>query len=262
MIRYVILVSGLLCYTSWLWAREGGDAYESRLFTTSKGTDLPYRILFPENFDPDQKYPLILFLHGAGERGADNELQLTHGAALFLDESNRREYPAIVVFPQCPDGQWWVDVALIGGIRYGQLMPGTNFAAAASMLMVMELMEELLKQTYVDRHRVYALGLSMGAFGVYDLLQRRPQWFAAAVAICGGGDIQVVPAYASHTALWIFHGVQDPVIPVESSRMLKYALMRAGAYPRYTEYSGVYHNSWDPAFAEPDLLPWLFGQHH
>ncbi|TVQ10701.1 MAG: phospholipase [Bacteroidetes bacterium] len=245
-----------------LWHSEvyaQNDQYLKKEFTGADGSVLPYRILYPEDLQQGVQYPVVLFLHGAGERGNDNEKQLVHGSGLFLDDSNRKAYPAIVIFPQCPENEWWVDLSVIGNIRMGNnTIPANDYPASAPLKLVKELMVEILSKEIVDNDRVYVMGLSMGAFGIFDLLHRRPDWFAAAVPICGGGDTSKVHKYAGKLPLWVFHGSDDSVVPAEASRMMVNALQEAGGDIIYTEYPGVDHNSWDPAFAEKDLLPWIF----
>ncbi len=245
-----------------LWHSElhaQNDQYLKKEFTGADGSVLPYRILYPADLQQGVQYPVVLFLHGAGERGNDNEKQLVHGSGLLLDDSNRKAYPAIVVFPQCPENEWWVDLSVIGNIRMGNnTIPANDYPASSPMKLVKELMEEILSKELADNDRVYVMGLSMGAFGIFDLLHRRPDWFAAAVPICGGGDTSKVHNYAGKLPLWVFHGSDDSVVPAEASRMMVNALQEAGGDIIYTEYPGVDHNSWDPAFAEKDLLPWIF----
>src|SRR5690606_12461619 len=135
-------------------------------------------------------YPLVLFMHGAGERGSDNEKQLTHGAPLFTDPENRQNHPAIVVFPQCPENKYWVDIAVRKTLREGL---NTTFdtmgdSAVNEQQMVIELVHHLLANEAVDPDRLYIMGLSMGAMGTFEILARHPQLFAAAIPICGGGN--------------------------------------------------------------------------
>ena len=236
------------------------EAYLKKEFKTSSGSILPYRILYPENMDQSKTYPLVLFLHGAGERGNDNEKQLVHGSAMFIRDDVRSDYPAIVVFPQCPEEEWWAPGELLMGVRSKNFeFPDKSYPPSAPMQWVMELLEDLVSRHYTNTQQLYVMGLSMGGFGTFDLLHRRPEWFAAAVPICGGGDHNKAPIYAQNTNFWIFHGDDDMVVPVEGSIMMKSAIKEAGGKVKYTEYKEVGHNSWDPAFAEENLLPWLFG---
>ncbi len=239
-------------------AQEYGQ-YEGKSLV-HRGDTLPYRILYPENYDRTKTYPVVFFLHGAGERGNDNTSQLTHGASLFLQDSIRQAFPAIVVFPQCPAESFWSNVSIeprAGGGR--DFIFQQKGKPTPAMAMLLRLVKQLVKEEAVDERRVYLGGLSMGAMGTFELLRRRPKVFAAAFAICGGDNTRNTARYA-HVPLWIFHGEKDDVVPPDHSRVLVYHLQQLGAEPRYTFYPDANHNSWDPAFAEPDFLPWLFSQ--
>lgn len=227
------------------------EGYMAETFTGSSGA-IPYRILSPEERKPGVRYPLVVFLHGAGERGGDNKRQTHHGGKLFLDKKNRAEFPAFVVFPQCPTGKRWVEV------NWGEREPHEQPKEPSEpMALVMELIPELEKSLPVDPRRIYLMGISMGGFGAWDLAARHPDWFAAAVPICGGADDGTAPSLAK-LPIWTFHGSNDNVIPPERTRSMVAALRKAGGTPKFTEYPGVAHNSWFKAFAEPELLPWLF----
>ncbi len=235
------------------------ERFEARTFH-SRGIDLPYRILYPKSFDSQKQYPLVLFLHGAGERGTDNEKQLTHGARLFASDTVMEKYPAIVVFPQCPSDSYWA------GVDIKTLPDGSStfdFSARGKptppMRAVLELLDSLVKLSYVDATRIYVGGLSMGGMGTYELLYRRPKLFAAAFPICGGGNPASAKRYAKRgVKIWVFHGDADNVVPLFHSQRMVDAIKQAKGDVRFTVYPGVGHNSWDNAFAEPDLLPWLF----
>ncbi len=237
------------------------QAYEKKEFI-SGGDTLRYRILYPLNYDAHKKYPLVLFLHGAGERGNDNEAQLKHGGKLFADSTMRQQFPAIVVFPQCPQEGWWARITRdpnnkdsLGSFRFVSDQP-----IGKSLELVNQLLDNLAASGSVNTKKIYLAGLSMGGMGTFELLWRKPNFFAAAIPICGGGDPQKVTIYARKFPIWIFHGASDPTVPVSNSRLMNNALKAAGAKVKYTEYPGVGHNSWDNAFAEASLLPWLFSQ--
>ncbi|HMQ47975.1 MAG TPA: prolyl oligopeptidase family serine peptidase [Saprospiraceae bacterium] len=231
--------------------------YEKRVFLASNGHELPYRILFPAGYgQTDTAFPLLLFLHGAGERGDDNQAQLVHGGA-FLREQNKH-HPAIVVFPQCAASSYWIELESEGSGKTRQLGFPFNEKGTPPMEAVQELLDSLLNTERVGK--VYLGGLSMGAFGGFDLLARRPDTFEAAFLICGGGNTLLAPLYAPHTRLWLFHGTEDSVVPVQYSQKMYEALQEAGANVRYTEYPEVNHDSWNAAFAEPELLNWLFAK--
>lgn len=231
--------------------------YEQRTFNKGKDT-LVYRILYPENFNPKKQYPVVFFLHGAGERGNDNYRQLTHGAKLFLKEEIRKQFAAIVVFPQCPSDSYWANVEFtkdVSGNRIFNFQEGGK--ATKAMEALLGIIDHITEKPYADKKRVYAGGLSMGGMGTYELLRRRPKMFAAAFAICGGDNVANVQKY-SHVPLWIFHGEQDNVVPVSLSTTISDQLKVLGHPAKLTLYPEANHNSWDSAFAEPDLLSWLF----
>jgi len=222
---------------------------------------LPYRLLLPENYDASKKYPVIFVLHGSGERGNDNELPLVHGADLFLKKEARKQYPAIVIFPQCPINSFWSNVIMgfdsTGKRDFYFLTGGT---ATRSMELLQELVNYILDTYPVNRNKVYVGGLSMGGMGTFELVRRMPGIFAAAFSICGGAN----PATAvkiKNTKWWIFHGAKDDVVPYILSEKMVIALRKTNATVKFNLYPEANHNSWDSAFAEPGLLPWLFSQH-
>ncbi|WP_218916659.1 carboxylesterase family protein [Alkaliflexus imshenetskii] len=238
------------------------DAYLARSFVSKQGDTLLYRILYPENYDRSKKYPLVLFLHGAGERGNDNLKQLTHGASMFLEDEMRKQFPAIVVFPQCAADRYWIDISIRKQLRTGEdiAFNGVFAPPVREQELLDALHRHLIKTESVDKRRLYIMGLSMGAMGTFEMLARHPKRFAAAVPICGGGNVESTSRYARRTALWITHGTLDDVVKVEFSRRMYEALKSAGADVRYTEFPDANHNAWDPTFAMPDLFPWLFSK--
>jgi predicted peptidase len=226
------------------------------------GTTYKYQVFVPDNWSPKQKWPIILFLHGSGERGEDGLLQTDVGLPHAI-RKNRSRFPVIVVIPQCLTGHWWSEPAM-EEVSLGAL-------AAAS------------KEFKGDRKHTYLTGLSMGGYGSWSLAREYPGKFAAIVPICGGIVLpehlkQMHPEMAKNgysddpksyaevaqkigkTPIWIFHGGADDTVPVAYSRKMNDALKAAGANVRYTEYPGVGHNSWDKAYAEPELMPWLLSQ--
>ncbi|MES2417087.1 MAG: prolyl oligopeptidase family serine peptidase [Bacteroidota bacterium] len=225
------------------------------------GTDtLKYRILYPENFNPNQKYPVLLFLHGRGESGNDNEKQLAHGASLFLADEFRKNNPAIVIFPQCAEDSYWANVKIeaVNTKRFFTFVKGGSPTKAMDLLL--KFTDQFLKQPFADRSSVYVGGLSMGGMGTFEILRRRPKVFAAAFAICGGDDVANVKKY-KHIPLWIFHGGLDDVVTPQFSFNIYRKLRQLGSDPKFTVYLKANHNSWDSAFAEPGLMPWLFANH-
>ncbi len=223
-----------------------------------QGADtLKYRILYPENFDAAKKYPVVLFLHGRGESGNDNEKQLTHGAKLFLGDNFRNNFPSIVIFPQCAEDSYWSNVAIeeASGKRFFTFQKGGE--PTKSMALVLNLMNKVEKEVYTDKSKIYVGGLSMGGMGTFEILRRKSKTFAAAFAICGGDNEANAKKY-KNIPLWIFHGGLDDVVNPQLSYNVYRELKRLGNTPKFTIYPKANHNSWDSAFAEPGLMTWLF----
>lgn len=240
-------------------AAQEASAFKPELFI-HKGDSLPYQILYPDGFDPEKQYPLVLVLHGAGERGKDNAAQLMHGSRLFLHEETRKKYPAIVVFPQCPRDSYWSNVEVNRSFGFMKLNFQTNGEPTSAMKLLLELLGDLKLRPYINKKQLYVGGLSMGGMGTLELLRREPKTFAAAFAICGGDNLANAKKYKA-VPLWLFHGSKDEIVPVELSETLAEQLENIGAKNiKLTLYPEVKHNSWDKAFAEPDLLPWLFSK--
>ncbi|MCU0446340.1 MAG: prolyl oligopeptidase family serine peptidase [Microscillaceae bacterium] len=221
--------------------------------TTTKPDTLPYRLLKPVDYDPAKKHPLVVFFHGAGERGTDNKLPLTHIAPLFLKPENRNNFPCFVLVPQCPKNVKWVDTDW-------KLEQHTQpEKISVPMEMAMQLIENLQKEYAIDAKRIYATGLSMGGFATWDIVARFPKKFACAVPVCGGADEKTAKKIKD-LPIWAFHGALDKVVLPSRSRNMVKALQEAGGKPKYTEYSDVHHDSWKRAYATPDLLKWMFEQ--
>lgn len=235
------------------------DLFEKQLFISGEDT-LFCRILTPLNFQKGKKYPVVLFLHGSGERGNDNEAQLNWGADMFLDSTIRVKFPAIVVFPQCPSNSKWSEYNKSLNSDSTGYTWKNDPKIFNSLKLVSEFIDTLLTSNEVDKRRIYVGGLSMGGFGTLELLWRKPNTFAAAFPICGAGNPEKLKEYRTNLPIWLFHGEKDPVIPVSNSRLLYNVLKTTSAKPRYTEYPNVGHDSWKNAFMEPTLLPWLFAQ--
>lgn len=219
---------------------------------------MPFRLLLPENYDANKKYPLIFFLHGYGERGDDNEKQLIHGSKLFLDKELRKKFPAIVVIPQCPmDSYWSNSMVHIKPDESYSFYFQTGGEPTKAMERAQAILDMIIHTYPVDKSRLYIGGLSMGGMGTFEMVRRNPGLFAAAFPICGGANPETAKNMTD-TNWWIFHGEKDRVVPTELSETMARALKEAGADVKLTIYPDVHHNSWDPAFAEEDLLPWLF----
>lgn len=234
-------------------ARSADLPLEKRTYTDAGGKVLRYRLLKPADYDDKQSYPLVLFFHGAGERGDDNEKQLVHGVPEFARPENRKQYPCFLVAPQCPDKVKWVDADWGGDAHTLPAEP------TEPMRLTLELLDALPKEFRIDRNRIYVTGLSMGGFGTWDILARRPAVFAAAAPVCGGAD-EATAARIAKVPIWAFHGAKDTVVKPSRSRNMIAALKKAGGEPKYTEYPEEGHGSWGPAYRDPELLKWLFAQ--
>ncbi|MFO0869032.1 MAG: prolyl oligopeptidase family serine peptidase [Pirellulales bacterium] len=243
----------VLSFPAMSYSADPQTAFEARVYTDSAGQKLLYRLLKPKSYDAQQKYPLVLFLHGAGERGADNVAQLKHGMADFASDEIRDKYPAFVLAPQCPVGEKWVDV------DWSSTKHDMPERPASAMRLTLATIEQLRKEFSLDPARLYITGLSMGGYGTWDALQRHPQMFAAAIPICGGGDPKHVAKFV-HVPIWAFHGDKDTAVRPERSRDMIAALQAAGGMPKYTEYPNTGHDSWTATYKDPAVHAWLFSQ--
>ena len=235
--------------------------YEERSVRVAEGivqVEFRYRLLRPASVAGDgrdgQRYPLVLFLHGAGERGNDNVKQLKFLPTWLAEPTLRQRHPCFVLVPQCRMDERWVDVSWADVKSPPQPATPTVDLTAA-----MQALEETLLRESVDPARVYLTGLSMGGYGTWDLAARQPDRFAAILPICGGGDDAVAARIAS-LPIWCFHGDADTAVPVERSRSMIAAVKAAGGRPIYSELPGVGHDSWTPAYRDGFVLDWLFSQ--
>lgn len=233
----------------------GADEFVARVYTNATGQTLPYRLLTPKNYDVKKKYPLVIFFHGAGERGTDNRNQLLHGTSLYLQSDNRESFPCFVIAPQCPNNQQWVDMP------WGADSGTQPKEPSAAMALALGIIDALPKEFSIDADRLYVTGLSMGGYATWDCLTRFPDKFAAAAPVCGGGDEKAVTPTAAKVPVWAFHSEDDPVVKVKRTRNMIAALRAAGGNPHYFEYFGLGHGSWNKAYAEKEFLPWMFAQH-
>jgi predicted peptidase len=246
--KFLILILIVLAATT-SFAQE--SLFSPMKFSNRKGDTLNYRFLFPD-FDPSQKYPLVIFLHGSGERGNDNIAQLKWGALNFATDYNLKLYKAFVIAPQCPENETW------GNFRRGLDVKYSDTATKVTS-MLLNLIDSTIKRFAIDTNRIYITGLSMGGIGTFDLIMRRPNLFAAAAPVCGAGDTSKANVI-KHIPMWIFHGANDFTVSPKYSLDMVYALTKAGAHPGYTQYPSVGHFSWIAAYSDPMLMEWLFRQ--
>jgi predicted peptidase len=218
------------------------------------GADYKYQVFVPADWTPKKKWPIILFLHGAGERGDDGLFQTQVGVATAI-RGDRNRFPAIVVMPQCKKDQWWTDSSMED--------------------VAMKALGAAQKEFKGDPARIYLTGLSMGGDGTWSLAAKYPKSFAAIVPICARvAKPDQVPALSAEDRtpytnaaksigqqpVWIFHGGSDDTVPVAESQRMAEAMKALGGEVQYTEYPGVGHNSWDKAYAEPELIPWMLSK--
>lgn len=241
-------------------AAQDFSLFEKKEYVSDNGETLPYRILYPENYDKAKKYPLVLFLHGGGERGNDNEKQLVHGVKTLLVPENRAQFPCIVIAPQCPEDTYWASVKFERTKYPLELDFNYSYDITKGLELAIALTKNIIQKEAVDKSRVYITGLSMGGMGTFEAVYRFPKLFATAAPVCGGGDVEAYGKKQAHVPFWLFHGDEDGVIAVDNSRAMHARLKELGADVKYTEYPGVNHNSWENAYAEPELLPWMFSQ--
>ena len=246
-IRCALLVSCFLTIS--VSSSAQSSPFDTSEYISEEGDTLRYRRLMSD-YDPVTQYPLVIFLHGSGERGNDNESQLKWGVKNFATDHNMKLYPAIVIAPQCPTGMRWGN--------YGDdlvLLPDPT----KPMRLLRELINQAITTMPVDTNRIYITGLSMGGYGTFDAIARYPDLFAAAVPVCGGGDVSKAESVA-HIPMWIFHGALDEAVSPALSVSMAEALTAAGAKPGLTIYPEVGHFSWIGAYSDPMMMEWLFRQ--
>ncbi|MGB9789502.1 MAG: prolyl oligopeptidase family serine peptidase [Thermotoga caldifontis] len=224
--------------------------------------EIPYRLFVPKDVDPEKKYPLVVFLHGGGERGTDNYVQLAsnRGAVVWAEPRHQLVHPCFVLAPQCPPNSFW---------------------SLDTIRAVVNLIKKLMEEYNIDEKRVYVTGLSMGGAGTWTAIMEFPELFAAAIPICGMGDVNKVERIKD-MPIWVFHAEDDPVVPVVNSRILVKKLAEIGGKVRYTEYEKgfvlrylkqlgwktdnpgledwVPHSSWQPTYDNEEVIEWLFSQ--
>lgn len=240
----------LFCFGSMTNLFSQSSLFSIEKYVNAHGDTLNYRQLVSD-YDPVSKYPLVIFLHGSGERGDDNESQLKWGVMNFASDQIMKMHRPIVIAPQCPKNMTWGNFS------------DKNMSLEQLPTEPMKLLIELINQTIlkfpVDTNRIYITGLSMGGFGTFDAISRYPNLFAAAVPVCGGGDVTKAQVF-SHIPIWIFHGAMDGTVNPALSRNMVEALTKAGAHPGFTQYPETGHFSWIAAYSDTMMMEWLFKQ--
>jgi len=232
--RMVLIgLASVLFTTVQLAAAADADQQRPAMLDRTIKVTMKYLLFLPKDYDQKPSWPLMLFLHGAGERGDNLDLVKKHGPPKLIEAG--KEFPFIVVSPQCPSGRWW-----------------QPFELAA-------LLDEIVEKCKVDQDRIYVTGLSMGGFGTWSLAAYQPNRFAALVPICGGGEPITAKLFA-YAPVWVFHGAKDKTVPLERSEQMVEALKKNGGNVKFTVYPEVGHDAWNPAYADPALYEWLLQQ--
>ncbi|MEO1618458.1 MAG: prolyl oligopeptidase family serine peptidase [Planctomycetota bacterium] len=211
---------------------DGPSQSQQRLSATVN-VEMNYLLALPKDYETKDSWPLVLFLHGAGERGNDIGLVKKHGPPKLIDQG--KEFPFVVVSPQCPKDVWWEPFELT------------------------ELLDHVIKTHKIDEDRIYVTGLSMGGFGTWRLAAHTPERFAAIAPICGGGDLFSTRRFAT-LPTWAFHGAKDNVVPLERSQEMVDAMKQRGGEPKLTVYPDAGHDSWTATYDNPAFYEWLLTQ--
>lgn len=226
------LIAGLLIAPSARGEEEPGSQQPAQL-DKQVPVKLDYLLYLPEDYAEKDDWPLLLFLHGAGERGDDLDLVKTHGPPKLIKQG--KQFPFIVVSPQCPSNRWWQPFELTA------------------------LLDDVIATHKVDQDRVYLSGLSMGGFGSWNLAAYTPGRFAAVAPICGGGE-RFWTRLLRNVPFWVFHGAKDPVVPLERSQAMVDSLKQKKGDVRFTVYPDAGHDSWTETYDNPEFYEWMLEQ--
>jgi len=243
----------LFCWGILLPLMAQNELFQKHIYKNNE-FEMPYRLHLPDNYDENKSYPVILYFHGAGERGIDNEITLKNGVQNFASDENRIKYPCIIIVPQCPPAYRWVEVHWA--------LPSHTMPEQMSLPMKhsMLLLNEITELYSADTNRIYVTGLSMGGFGTWDAISRFPNTFAAAVPVCGGGDLAFAKTLTG-IPIWAFHGKLDKVvIPERSEHMIQEIIKHGGKFAKLTIYNNVAHNAWVNAYSDQKMIDWMFAQ--
>ncbi len=230
---FMISLVATILPSSFLRGDEPSGVQKPTQLNTQVKVEMDYLLYLPKDYDKQKSWPLLLFLHGAGERGDDLELVKKHGPPKLIAEG--KEFPFIVVSPQCSEEVWWEPIELTA------------------------LLDQVIKTHKVDEDRIYVTGLSMGGFGTWRIAALTPNRFAAIAPICGGGEKYWARRF-SHLPTWAFHGAKDKGVPVERSQEMIDAMKEKGGEPKLTVYPEAEHDSWTETYNNPMFYEWLLAQ--
>lgn len=256
--RLALLLLALTCGCAPTMSQDKVDGFVARVYQQA-GQTMPYRLFIPPKYNKSRKYPLIVWLHGGGGAGADNLRQVEGdqipGTRTWTTAANQAKHPAFVVVPQSARG--W-DSSGIGAFR--GLLDESERQLTAPLLQVLGIVDALTKEFPIDTKRLYVAGQSLGGFGTWNLITKKPEVFAAAIILSGGGMTDLA-ANVKDMPIWSFQGDTDGKPFLNGNRSMIAALRKARGNPRYTEYPGMGHEIWNRVFKEPELVEWLFAQH-
>lgn len=227
----ILAVAAIVCTWSSVEADEIGQSAQH--LKTTIPVEMGYQLYLPDDYANQESWPLVLFLHGSGERGDNLELVKKHGPPRLIQDG--KHFPFIVVSPQCPGGVSWEPIFLNA------------------------LLDDVISKHKVDKDRIYVTGLSMGGFGTWALAAASPDRFAAIAPICGGGETRWARRI-SHLPTWVFHGAKDKAVPVELSQEMVDAMKAKGGEPKLTIYPDAEHDSWTDTYNNPEFYEWLLAQ--
>jgi predicted peptidase len=231
----LILFPVLLCIASATAAAADKPRQSAAKLEKQIPVELDYLIYLPDDYEKKEAWPLVVFLHGAGERGDDLDRVKIHGPPKLIEQG--KSFPAIVVSPQCAAGRWW----------------------QSQVLELTTLIDEIVDKYKVDEDRIYLTGLSMGGFGTWALAAYTPDRFAAIMPICGGGE-PLMARTLKNVPVWVFHGAKDPIVPVARAETMVEVLKRAKGNVKFTVYPDALHDSWTATYDNPEVWEWLFAQ--
>lgn len=219
-----------------------------------EGDTLKYRVLFPPGYSDGIKFPLFIFLHGEDEKGSENVMQLKYIGKLYKEQTVRDYYPAVVLVPQCPAHESWANFNVLDD---GEIEVPDAPEETTPCKILAKMIENYSNKPYVDKSRIYIVGMSEGAFGALDMVQRYPELFTAAVSI-GGTIFPERMAKHKKVPVRFFHGIEDKVVPIDNVRSVYNEIKSNGCVTELVEYQETGHDAWTLALSSSDFMEWIF----